>query len=141
MQLWIWKTWEAEKTLNFSVFDCDALSTCDNDTVERYKKAGYKVIDNYEVPIWSLEQLFDKYVKDKTIDILSIDVEWADMNVLESNNRNKYKPKYIVLKTVEYAENWSWTWTKNDKEFNTYLKNKWYKIVADTWINTIYESE
>lgn len=123
------------------MFDCDALSTCDNDTVERYKKAGYKVIDNYEVPIWSLEQLFDKYVKDKTIDILSIDVEWADMNVLESNNRNKYKPKYIVLKTVEYAENWSWTWTKNDKEFNTYLKNKWYKIVADTWINTIYESE
>ena len=139
LQLWIWKISGGEsKTLNFSVFDSDGMSTCDNNTVERYKKAWYRVIDNYEVPIWSLEELCDKYAKGKTIDILSIDVEWADMDVLESNNRNKYKPRYIVLETVEYAENWAQTWVKSGEQFNTYLKDKWYEVVADTWINTIY---
>jgi hypothetical protein len=57
------------------------------------------------VPIWTLEKIFDTYVKDKQIDILSVDVEGWDMDVLESNNWEKYRPSYIILETVEYAKN------------------------------------
>jgi hypothetical protein len=51
-----------------------------------------------------LEKICDTYVKNKKIDILSIDVEGWDMDVLESNNWNKYKPNYIIVETVEYAK-------------------------------------
>lgn len=136
LQLWIGKNnWE----LIFNVFDSWAMSTCDLETAKRYTDAWAKIIDKYIVPIWTLEKLFDEYVKDKEIDILSVDVEWWDMDVLESNNWEKYKPNYIILETVEYGKNWANTWTKENDKFDPYLESKWYSVIAETWINTIYK--
>lgn len=136
LQLWVWKSnWE----LTFYIFNEDQMSTCDVETANRYLKAWYKIIDKYSVPIWTLEKICDTYIKNKTIDILSIDVEGWDMDVLESNNWEKYKPNYIILETVEYAINWVNTWEKQNHIFDPYLLNKWYSVIAETWINTIYK--
>lgn len=129
------KNWE----IIFYVFEDSQLSTCDKETVSRYKKAWYKVLNEVKIPIRTLEKLCDRYVKNKQIDILSIDVEGRDMDVLEWNNRYKYKPKYIILETVEYAKKWKKTWTKENYIFDPYLKSKWYFVVAETGINTIYK--
>lgn len=131
--------WIKNSNLKFFVFDDKAISTCDPKTAKRYEKSWHKIIEKYNVPIWTLEKICDKYVKNKKIDILSIDVEWWDMNVLKSNNRNKYKPTYIILETVEYAKEWKKTRKKQNEKFDPYLKNKWYCIIAETWINTIYK--
>lgn len=131
--------WKENGELIFNVFGDGSMSTCDPETVERYKKTWQKVIDQYVVPIRTLEKIFDKYVNKKTIDIMSVDVEWRDMDVLESNNRDKYKPIYIVLETVEYGERGTNTWEKQNHIFDPYLAKKWYKVIAETWINTIYK--
>jgi hypothetical protein len=51
-----------------------------------------------------LEKICDTYAKNKHVDILSVDVEGLDMDVLESNNRNKYRPTYIIIETVEHSK-------------------------------------
>lgn len=130
---------KSNSDITFHVFDEHQMCTCDLETVERYKKVGNKVIDTYSVPVRTLEKLCDTYVKNKHIDILSVDVEWRDMDVLESNNRDKYKPTYIILETVEYGEHGANTWTKQNDVFDPYLKSKWYAVVAETGINTIYQ--
>lgn len=132
--------WNNNTNLNFYVFDDNTISTCDDNTFERYQKAWYKLIDKYLVEVWTLEKLFDTYIKNnQTIDIISIDAEWWDIEVLESNNWEKYKPNYIILETVEYAKNWAWTWIKQNYIFDPYMNSKWYTVIAETWINTIYK--
>lgn len=131
--------WSTNNELTFYVFDDPTISTCNSETVQRYIDAWYKVVDTYTVPIWTLEKICDTYVKDKQIDILSVDVEWWDMNVLESNNWEKYRPTYIILETVEYAKNGVNTWTKQNDIFDPYLKSKGYWVIAETGINTIYK--
>ena len=131
--------WSANSELTFYVFDEHQMCTCDLETVKRYEKIWHKIVDQYTIPIWTLEKLCDTYIKDKTIDILSIDVEWFDMDVLKSNNWDKYRPTYIILETVEYAKNWKNTWTKENAIFDPYLKSKGYLVIAETGINTIYK--
>jgi FkbM family methyltransferase len=122
--------------LTFYVFNEHQMCTCDIETVKRYQEAWFKIIDKYSVPVWTLERLFDTHALDKEIDVLSVDVEWWDMDVLESNNWDKYKPSYIILETVEYSKDW---WKKLNDVFDKYLKDKWYWVIAQTAINTIYK--
>ena len=117
--------------------DTNWLSTCNKEIVENYIRLGHRVTNSYSVPVRKLESIFDEYINWKHIDILSIDVEWMEMEVLESNNWNKYKPSYIILETVVYEGKDS-IGTKNDAQYTTYLKQYWYTIIADTYINTIY---
>lgn len=128
--------WKENWNLTFYSFEVDQVSTCDTKAVKRYEDAWHKVIDTYTVPVLTLEKIFDTYAKDRKIDILSVDVEWLDMAVLESNNWEKYKPIYIIVETVENWKNW---WIKQSNIFDPYMKSKWYWIVWETWANTIYK--
>lgn len=125
--------------LSFYTFNEHQMCTCDKETAKRYSDAWYEIIETYTVPIWTLEKICDTYAKDRQIDILSIDVEWFDMDVLQSNNWEKYRPSYIILETVEYAKNGRNTWTKENDIFDPYLKSKGYWVIAETGINTIYK--
>lgn len=128
--------WNGEK-LDFYIVDNHALSTFDKDTVDSYIKMGHKIIDTKKVETISLEKLFDRYAWEKTIDVLSVDVEWFDMAVLESNNWEKYKPTFILLETLEYRNDG--TWKKTNHIYDAFLFQKWYEKLADTHINTIYQ--
>jgi len=46
------------------------------------------------------------------------------MDVLESNNWDKYRPTYIILETVEYGKNGKLTWIKQNDIFDPYLVSK-----------------
>lgn len=122
--------------LTFYSFEVDQVSTCNTETVKRYKEAWHKVIDEYTVQVMTLEKICDIYVKDKQIDILSIDVEGLDMAVLESNNWEKYRPTYIIVETVENSKD---GWMKQSEIFDPYLQSKWYWVIAETGANTIYK--
>lgn len=123
--------------LDFYIIDADTLSTFDKETAMSYTKLGHKIIETRQIETITLEKLFDLHIWNKEIDILSVDVEWFDMQVLESNNWDKYKPHFIILETLEYSN--EWTWKKLNNVFDPYLEDKWYRIVADTFINTIYQ--
>lgn len=125
--------------LTYYEMDLHGLSTCDRKIMETYTQKWHSLINTYDIKVIWLWSIFDKYLNNwQYIDILSLDVEWMEIDVLESNDREKYKPEYIILETVLYQwqEN---VWIKNDKKYTDYLKKYWYKVIADTYVNTIYK--
>jgi FkbM family methyltransferase len=129
---WSWKS------LTYYEIDSHGMSTCDKKVADFYKSKWHIVTNTYNTPVKPLSKIFDMYLQWKTIDILSIDVEWMDMEVLKSNDRSKYKPQYIILETMIYK----WDdepWVKDAEQYTSYLQKYWYLPIADTYVNTIYQ--
>lgn len=134
LNLAVWQEW----SLTYYEMDAHGLSTCDPSKIEFYESLWHKLVNTYETPVRTLSSIFDEHLHGRTIDVLSIDVEWMEMSVLESNNREKYKPHYIVLETVIY-QGADTPGLKNDRLYTQYLSNYGYKVIADTYVNTIYQ--
>jgi hypothetical protein len=84
-----------------------------------------------------LEDVLDKYLpRHKEIDFITIDVEGFDLEVLESNNWNKYKPKYIL---IENYNNKIDLLTKSP--IHILLTQNGYKLVSYVYITFIYKYE
>lgn len=124
-------------SMDFQVFDTDTLSTFDSDSAAEYQKIGHRIKRTIKIPVIPLAAILEKYALGKEIDILSIDTEGFDMQVLNSNDWNKYRPHFIILETLEYRN--GTTGKKLNGAYDPYLKNLGYRVVADTHINTVYE--
>ena len=76
----------------------------------------------------SLKRIFDKYIKDKKIDLLTIDVETMELDVLQSNDWSKYSPELIVMESIVscYEDICK---VYEDRAVN-FLKEKGYIVVA-----------
>ena len=99
------------------------MSTCDPEAAERYQNQWLHLLGSYSVPTLTLAQIFHKYYGDRYVDILSVDVEWYDMDVLVSNNRELYRPWFVILETVEYW--WNDLWKKLNNIYDIYMKSIW----------------
>lgn len=87
----------------------------------------YKIINEIEIQTEPLSAVLDKYLPaNQQIDFITIDVEGLDLQVLQSNNWEKYKPTYIL---VEDSINFT---NLADSEVNSFLENHGYKIIAKT---------
>ena len=60
-----------------------------------------------------------------------------DLEILKSNNWEKYHPNYIILETLEYDREQNWK--KENDVYDPFLNELWYTKIADTHINTIYK--
>ena len=116
----------------------DTLSTFDADSAELYEKEWHTILQVQKIQITSLNDIYLKYVWNKRVDFISIDTEWYDMQVLESNDWNKNRPDFLILETLEYKKNWYGK--KLNNIYDDYLATKKYYKYADTYINTIYIS-
>ncbi len=91
------------------------------------------------VEILPLSSLLEKHVQGKEIDFFSVDTEGFDLEVLKSNDWKRFRPKLVVLETVEYSRH-AFGRKLNDTH-DTYMESFGYRKVADTYINTIYADE
>lgn len=123
--------------MDFYVFNTHTLSTFDKKSKEEYEKMGHKLKKVIKVPILPLSEVLKENVGEKQIDIMSVDTEGFDMQVLQSNDWNKFKPRFIILETLEYRS--GTTGKKLNEKYDPYMKEIGYHIVAETHINTIYE--
>jgi FkbM family methyltransferase len=129
--------WNWSDSIAFYEFEPHTLSTCDKETADKYIKMWHENVATYQVKVMTLQQIFEKYFHNKQVDILSVDVEWYDLEILKSNNFIKYHPTYIILETLEYRNDW--TWKKENDVYDPFMKNIWYEKIAETYINTIYK--
>lgn len=99
-----------------------------------YIDCWFKLINTIKVPTSKLENIFDEYLVNwQHIDFLSLDVEWYDLEVLESNDRNKYRPSLICVEVV--------TPDKINEQNNSiinYLLSIGYEIIYHNWLNAIF---
>jgi len=126
----------AEGKMDFYLFDAETLSTFSKETADKYQKLGYKLIDFKQVPVYPLVKIFDGYVKNLSIDFMSVDTEGYDMEVLKSNDWGKYRPSLIIIETAEF--NNDGFVQKLNHIFDPFFSRIGYIKVADNFLNTIY---
>lgn len=84
-----------------------------------------------------LKKILDKYLPKKTIiDFFSIDVEGHDLEVLQSNDWMKYRPKIIVVESAKF----SMEKPENDPIY-MFLKNKKYTLIAKTDCSLLFQTK
>lgn len=86
---------EYGERLTYHEYHHPALNTFDKNLVaSRIKKpVSTQLIDTYK-----LSEILEKHLpKSQKINVLTIDVEGLDLQVLKSNDWNKYKPDWIII--------------------------------------------
>jgi FkbM family methyltransferase len=97
----------------------------------------YKVIGTIDVEIYPLEQILAEYLPAHTnIDFISIDVAGVDMALLQSNDWDKYRPRYILVEDVDS------NFSKIDaSEIYGYLAGNGYELVSKTLRTLIFKQQ
>jgi FkbM family methyltransferase len=114
---------DCEDSLTYYQFKEPAFNTFDIKSVE-YAKTRTDLILESLVQVKPLSIVLDEYLPpDQSLIFFNIDVEGFELNVLKSNNWDKYRPKIIIVEAL------------NDialVEINDYLNKQGYIRVAST---------
>jgi FkbM family methyltransferase len=124
------------RDLTFYVFQDPTVNTLDRDMALQHIKDGRLLDREVVVRTKSLAQLLDEYIPDNTkIDLLTIDVEGLDLDVLGSNDWNRYTPDYVLIEcldTLTFAE-------VSSNALTEFLAKRCYSPVAKTVHTVLYK--
>ncbi len=83
----------------FHVFSDPALNTFDEELArQREKLTGYRVLEKREVVTDRLDSILARYLpKDMAIDVLNVDAEGRDLEVLRSNDWERFRPRCVLV--------------------------------------------
>ena len=117
--------------LDFYQMSEDTLSSFSKEILRKNQKMfGAKVIDVRKIKVVPLAEIFDKYVKENIIDFISLDVEGLELEVLRSNNWERYKPR-LVLVEIFY----------NKDLIEEYLKSIGYTLIFFNGTNGLFSAD
>jgi FkbM family methyltransferase len=86
------------ESLRFHRFSEGALNTfSEKIKEERIHRDKQRYLGSIEVPVWTLERLLDTHAHGREIDFIDVDVEGLDLEVLQSNNWQKYRPRIVMV--------------------------------------------
>jgi FkbM family methyltransferase len=114
--------------LPFYCFNEPALNSFNKEISDtRSVNTKYKITKVINVKTVPLAQVLDAYLPEgQTIDFLTIDAEGLDMEILKSNDWNKYIPLFVMVEAVINIENLA------GSEVYNYLSARNYELVAKT---------
>lgn len=98
---------EKEDTLTYYMFNEPALNGFDKElSLKRNEKfQEFEIIDTKQIKTLPLRELLDQNLpKNQTIDFLSVDTEGFDLTVLRLNDWKKYRPRFILVETLNATE-------------------------------------
>lgn len=88
--------------LIFHMFTEGALNTFDADLADSYIASGHALKERIELATRPLADVLDEVVPaGRRIDLLSVDVEGAELAVLQSNDWVRFAPEIIILEALE----------------------------------------
>ncbi|HPZ07363.1 MAG TPA: FkbM family methyltransferase [Candidatus Eremiobacteraeota bacterium] len=124
---------DKKETLTYFIFNDSSLNTFSSEIALSIDgKEHYRIIQEKQIETCPLSEVLDKYLPDGSeIDFLSVDVEGFDLNVIKSNNWDKYRPE-IVLVEIHYI-NFN---ELANYEICKYLTSNGYNIISKL-INTV----
>jgi FkbM family methyltransferase len=100
-------------------------------------EAAYKVVGTVEVEIYTLAQTLEQYLPANTaIDFMSIDVAGLDLALLNSNNWDQYRPRFVLVEDVDS------NFSKLDaSEVYRFLADHNYEIAGKTLRTLIFKQK
>jgi FkbM family methyltransferase len=87
--------------VRYYLFDEPALNTFDAEVVaSRLANTPYKLVGSMEVAVERLQDILAAHLPaEQAIDFLSIDVEGYDLQVLQSNDWQRYRPACVLVES------------------------------------------
>lgn len=119
----------------------NGLSTFSEKDAKHWQEVGMKGVGKIlfekviKLPLMPVNDVLQKYFSDKTLNIISIDVEGLDLEILKSLDLHKFKPEIICVETLQYDANQNGF---KDQDIFDFMLSKEYEVYADTWVNTIF---
>jgi FkbM family methyltransferase len=122
--------------INFYKFNPDVFSTFSVEQAKKYQEQGQVLENKIPINVHRLCDILEKYCEDKDIDFFSIDVEGLDMEVLKSNNWEKFRPTLICIESVDSDKNGK---ICKNSEYKSFLNSKGYRECYSNSLNSIYK--
>lgn len=128
---------EAKQQLTYFIFNEPALNTFSPEKVTEYTQVDqYRVIAEKKIETWPLADILDKYLaKDVAIDFLTIDAEGLDLEVLRSNNWEKYRPEYVLVESSPFE-----VFQPNRSELFQLMEELGYSLFAKTYYTYFFKN-
>jgi len=118
-----------EGDFDYYLYNAGALNTLLEDRVALLAKNGYHWHSKCKVQARTLESILDEHLPlNVAIAFLNIDVEEAELGVLEGNNWDKYVPEFILAE-IHHEDNI----TIRHNAVYAYLRSKGYNLVTRTF--------
>ncbi len=121
----------------FFIFDSAIISTFSEEEARVHESFGHVIIEKTEIEVIPLKAVFETHLNGNTIDFMSVDTEGYDLEVLKTNDWNKYRPRLVIIETAEY--NREKFGGKLNHIYDPYMSSIGYQKIADTYLNTIYK--
>ena len=115
--------------LDYYMLKESSMNTFSHDFLVKHQLDS-QILNTFKVPMYSLKEVLDKNLKETDrLDFFDIDVEGFDLEVLKTNDWNKYRPKVIVIESDSPI--------KEDitSEIVNYLEAVNYKLIGKSIIN------
>ena len=122
---------DKEETLQYYMFSSSFFNTFSSEAALKSKKVS-NFIGTKNIQTNKLIDIFQKYIVSE-IDFMSVDVEEKELQVLQSNDWSKYRPKIIVL---EYSAI-GLPSIKNTPVYNMMISSG-YSLFCNTSTNVFY---
>jgi FkbM family methyltransferase len=130
---------KSQDFLTYYQFNEPALNTFSKEEAvlkENQNKGLYKIINQINIKTFPINVILDNYLKKGTIiDFMTIDVEGLDLEVLKSNNWEKYRPTYILVEELRS----NITDLISNSEINSFLVDKNYSFYHRTYNTSFYK--
>ena len=121
-------------SLEYYMFNESALNTFDGEVFNsRIQNTNFKHINTVSIEVVTLTDLLDMHLpRNQKIDYLTIDVEGLDLDVIKSNDWQKYRPSWVLVEQLNLSD-------IEDLDFEThhYMKSVGYVLFAKTY-NTLF---
>jgi FkbM family methyltransferase len=87
--------------LKFYVFNEPALNTFDAKVAEQHRGGPYELKEEVDVQVLPLRDMLAEHVPaGREIDFLTVDVEGRDLQVLQSNEWGRFRPRVILAESL-----------------------------------------
>ena len=123
------------KEADYHIFNHQSCNTFSKDQKETMEKKSFiKIVDKIKINCLPMRDILRRHLPpDTQIDLLNIDVEGLDLEVLQSNDWSKFKPKVIIVEGTSFNFD-----CPNDNPIYSFLKKHSYNLYASTGLSLVF---
>jgi FkbM family methyltransferase len=111
------------------------LSTLVDEVAQRHAGSGWSVSDQ-EVPLRRLDDILDEHAAGRTIHFMTVDVEGAERQVLESVDLRRHRPWVLVIEATEPNRT-----THTESRWEDLVESAGYRFVLFDGLSRFYVAD
>ena len=120
---------DQNEVLTYAMFNAGGLNTLSTERADELARQGVKPYRTVAIDTVKLQHLLATHVPPgQPVDFMSLDVEGFELNVLKSNDWTTFRPRVILVESLELM---------NKDVLVSFMNQQQYKLIAQT-INNLY---